>query len=298
MSTYKTARWDARTALLAIAVLIGLPIPTLANIGTLTLKSKTDTSASIMTTLDSSWELVDQNIHRPFRIKWVPSINLGSVPGGTRMEENPDFTIGSLKPAKSYLISVEAYTRRKGAWISFKQYRTVGTLFVTTNPASSSYCPPASWFNGPLSAYYDGANCFVTKVPAGGSPFIYSGNYYITAQQGASCPISLCKCPAGNFDGANCYIVSKPPNGFIWQNGFYQKPGPSNSCPQGWTFDTANCFLMKAPWGTTAFEYQGAFYTTKLPYCSTGSFDGANCYLGKPPAGRKPFIYQGGFYYE
>jgi hypothetical protein len=138
----------------------------------------------------------------------------------------------------------------------------------------------------------------VANAPPGSSPFIYGGNYYVVPQQGTACPISLCKCAAGNFDGANCYIVSKPPTGFIWQNGFYQKPGPNHSCPPGWSFDSANCFLMTAPVGTKAFEYHGAFYTTRLPYCQVGNFDSANCYLGKPPAGRKPFIYKGGFYYE
>jgi hypothetical protein len=281
-----------------LTAIVGLSVTTMAagdNIGSLKITKKTDTSVTVAATLSSSYPLVDQNIHRPFDIKWIENpIDIHQYQ--ERTSEQPEFTIVGLKPNRVYLIVVQAYT--KGGFFGLKMYRKVGDITVKTDPASASYCPPATWYNGTIPASYDGANCFIRKVPTGASAFLYSGAYYVAPLQGAACQISLCKCPAGTFDTRNCYIVAKPATGFIWQNGFYQKAGPGHSCPTGWTFDTANCFYMKAPWGTQAFEYQGGFYTTRLPYCAEGSFDGANCYLGKPPAGRKPFIYQGGFYYE
>jgi len=103
------------------------------------------------------------------------------------------------------------------------------------------------------------------------------------------------KCPAGTFDGANCFLMPKPANGFIWNNGFYVPAGPGGTCSVG-TFDSANCFIMKAPWGSTAFEYNGNFYVTPLSVCSQGSFDGANCLLATAPAGTTMFEWGGNFY--
>lgn len=267
-----------------------------STVGTLTLKKRTDTSVTLVVTLNDAFKIVDANIHRPYRIKWNTNpIDTSLVSGATR--EFPEFTIGVLRPDTSYFMTVEAYTQRRQG-ISLKMYRKVGSITFNTMPASASYCPPATWYDGTHAAYYDGANCNVANLSLYGIPFIYDGSYYLSSLSGPACPVTLCTCPVGSFDGANCFIVVKPATGFIWQNGFYQTAGPGYSCPSGWAFDGANCFLMGAPWGTTAFEYQGRFYTTRLPYCQFGLFDGANCYLGKPPAGRAPFIYHGGFYYQ
>lgn len=102
-------------------------------------------------------------------------------------------------------------------------------------------------------------------------------------------------CAAGTYDGANCFIMLKPANGFIWNNGFYAHAGAGGSCSVG-TYDGANCFIQSAPWGTTAFEYAGNFYVTPISVCGQGSFDGANCLLATAPAGTTLFEWGGNFY--
>ncbi|MEY2502977.1 MAG: hypothetical protein QOI07_3311 [Verrucomicrobiota bacterium] len=102
-------------------------------------------------------------------------------------------------------------------------------------------------------------------------------------------------CAAGSFDGQNCFIMPKPANGFIWNNGFYAHAGPGAVCSVG-TYDGANCFILNAPWGTTAFEFAGNFYVSPISVCSQGSFDGANCLLATAPAGTTLFDWEGGFY--
>jgi hypothetical protein len=102
-------------------------------------------------------------------------------------------------------------------------------------------------------------------------------------------------CPLGSFDGLACFVMKKPFMGFIWNNGFYTAPGPGNSCSLG-TFDSANCFIAKAPPGTTAFQALGKFYYTPVLSCAQGTFDGANCLLAAAGVGTQPFEWNGGFY--
>jgi hypothetical protein len=67
-----------------------------------------------------------------------------------------------------------------------------------------------------LSAWYDGANCYIKPVPPSGNAFTWSMNYYVTAGWNHSCI-------EGVYDGANCYIMSAPSGTtpFKWGNAFY-----------------------------------------------------------------------------
>ncbi|MBJ6765903.1 hypothetical protein JGU66_34545 [Myxococcaceae bacterium JPH2] len=67
-----------------------------------------------------------------------------------------------------------------------------------------------------LSAWYDGANCYIKPVPPSGTPFVWSNNYYVSAGPNHSCS-------EGVYDGANCYIMSAPAGttAFKWGNAFY-----------------------------------------------------------------------------
>jgi hypothetical protein len=150
---------------------------------------------------------------------------------------------------------------------------------------------PVTWWNGTRYAGYDTANCYVTPVPAGATPFIYGNSYYVGSQQTTICQI-------GSYDSANCYYGPATSSGFINNNSFYRTPGAGNTCSQG-VFDGANCFIATVPPGSRAFIYAGNFYATTRR-CAVGSFDGANCYLGTPPSFPTPttaFIYAGAFYY-
>lgn len=145
---------------------------------------------------------------------------------------------------------------------------------------------PVTLFNASLlNPWFDGANCYVMPVPAGGTnPFVWGNSYYIDA--------SFTDCPLGSYDGANCYFMPKPTNGFVYANNFYTT---YDDCSIG-SNDGANCFIAAAPAGTTPFIYAGNFYYSPLPgsSCPVGWFDGANCYVMSVPAGG--FIYANNFY--
>jgi hypothetical protein len=75
-------------------------------------------------------------------------------------------------------------------------------------------CPLAgSWF--------DSANCFVARPPAGTSPFVYNGGLYYTPLPGNQCPL-----PGSSFDSANCFVVRPPAgtNPFIYAGNLYYTP--------------------------------------------------------------------------
>ncbi|HEY8021879.1 MAG TPA: hypothetical protein VIH93_12315 [Thermoanaerobaculia bacterium] len=171
------------------------------------------------------------------------------------------------------------YTMAESSYFNSQSYPLIS---VTLTKASTNICPLGS---------YDGANCFYRTKPATG--FIFNNMFYVAAQRSHTCV-------KGSFDGANCYLMPKPGNGFIYHNSFYvSKTG--SSCPatvNGFptSFDSANCYIYSAPWGTTAFEYHGAWYTQSLPSCPLGFFDGANCYIVQAPPPTQAFEYLGGWY--
>ncbi|MEZ4382677.1 MAG: hypothetical protein R3A79_15170 [Nannocystaceae bacterium] len=76
----------------------------------------------------------------------------------------------------------------------------------------------------------------------------------------------------------------------------------SNPCPNGGSFDGANCYMGSPPAGTKAFIYGGSYYYTPVGANScpkSGSrFDGANCHVQRVPSGVKPFIYANNWYYQ
>lgn len=77
----------------------------------------------------------------------------------------------------------------------------------------------------------------------------------------------------------------------------------AKACPAGGWFDGANCQIGKAPAGTSAFIYNGAYYytysngATKCPLAGSHD-DGANCFVQWIPSGVSPFIYLNHWYYE
>lgn len=104
--------------------------------------------------------------------------------------------------------------------LQVRLYTSAGQLACTDNvtlkiPAT---CGPVGWWyqNPWPTPGYDGANCFVTGLPAGAQSFVWSNNWYVVPGAGNSCSI-------GSFDGANCYIGSAPggSTAFFWNNSVY-----------------------------------------------------------------------------
>lgn len=73
-------------------------------------------------------------------------------------------------------------------------------------------------------------------------------------------------------------------------------------CPQGGSYDTANCHIGTPPTGTNAFIWGDNYYYTALPGNSCpypGSwYDGANCFVQEVPEGVRPFIWDNKWYYK
>ncbi|KAK2170739.1 hypothetical protein LSH36_1g25004 [Paralvinella palmiformis] len=172
----------------------------------------------------------------------------------------------------------------------------------SSTPSAGSDCQcvqPAVKPDGtPVPATYDGAHCYLGPAREGCNDekqetksFIYANRYYIKSSEATFCPVGL-------FDSCNCYIMAKPSGGFIYHNKFYQTLPSSGECPAGTSYDGANCFIMSAPWATTAFIYDNNFYTTARKTCAEStqfSFDGANCRYVKSP-GPNPFIWNDAYY--
>ncbi|MEL6135546.1 MAG: hypothetical protein AAFR59_19480, partial [Bacteroidota bacterium] len=77
-------------------------------------------------------------------------------------------------------------------------------------------------------------------------------------------PMPSNRCPnGGSFDGANCYVGTPPSgeNAFIWANNFYYTPVGANGCPYpGSFYDGANCFLNNIPANNIGFIYNNRWY--------------------------------------
>lgn len=106
-------------------------------------------------------------------------------------------------------------------------------------------------------------------------------------------------CPDGTiYDGQNCQLMSIPSGGFIYKNNFYVEAENSEDCPPNSFWDTENCLIYNTPWGHFAFEYSGFWYVTPFPKCPPNSFfDGKNCFYFCPPCGHKAFEYSNNWYY-
>ncbi|HUR83573.1 MAG TPA: hypothetical protein VM733_22645 [Thermoanaerobaculia bacterium] len=259
------------------------------NIGSVWVQGLTDTTITIGYSINTQWRLTGH-----YKIKYSLS---GSSDYLDNITSDSTNAIENLKPGTRYLIFVEAQTKRI-AGISPDMYRQVGFLEVSTKQKNFATCPPMSWDGGTILPTFDGANCFVADLSKLGPTFVYQNKYYVRPRRGPSCPASECTCPAGTMDGDRCFIREKPPFGFVFSNNFYARATVDGKCPLGGTFDSRNCFLGSAPFGTTAFEAQGKFYTTRLPFCPAGRFDGANCWIGDGPGVRRAFVYNGAFYFE
>lgn len=290
METFRhgTANWKC-CALGFLALMVGLPAQ--ADIGRCTVTSVGPKEVIVGIQIDPGFKAVYHPSKPAYQFRWLAD-------GSSQYQEGSDTAspvrIGGLKPSTSYLIGIKVYSKRtRGGVAQLERYRwACGSVRATTKSLAANYCGEATWHDGSkVQAKWDGANCHVRKAPAGSNPFIWDSKYYISSTPSTDCPM-------GSHDGANCYVVRKPTSGFIWENGFYQKPGQGGSCPAGWPSDSVNCFFGKAPWGTKAFEWQGAFYTTPRPRCMDGRFDGVNCFMGTPQPSRKPFIYEGSFYFD
>lgn len=172
------------------------------------------------------------------------------------------------------------------------EYFAEATPYSPYNP-----CAPTvtSHTGAPISATWDGVNCYVMTAPAGSGPFIYNNSYYINAVPGTSCPAP------SSYDTANCYILPYPSwstTFFVWSGNLYLTPGPGNACPAPSSFDGANCFVMPLPWGSTPFKFANNLYITPTPHCPMGSFDSEHCYLGTAPASRTASVWGTSFYYS
>lgn len=74
----------------------------------------------------------------------------------------------------------------------------------------------------------------------------------------------------------------------------------ANPCPDGGSYDGANCYVGTPPGGTKAFLYAGNYYYTpkanKTCPVSGSNYDGANCYVRRAPA--QAFIWSNNWYYK
>jgi len=156
---------------------------------------------------------------------------------------------------------------------------------------------------------YDGANCFLGKIPQGWDGYIDHGSrkFYLEKK---CCQI----CPSGfQYDSQNCrFNFSFNPSNydpFIYtasdgSKHFYVEPDNNGNCPTGTYKDAAgNCYVGAVPSGYSPFIYDNKFYVEPHCYpngnncCPTGmSYDGDNCVMGTYPSGWQPFVYDGGFY--
>lgn len=162
-------------------------------------------------------------------------------------------------------------------------------------------CPPG--YN------YDGANCFLGKIPQGWEGYIdhNSRKFYLNKKCCQICP------PGFQYDNANChYNFAFNPSVFEpfintasdGSKHFYVIPDNNGNCPPGTYKDGAgNCYVGAVPSGYSPFIYNGKFYVEPHCYptgdncCPTGmSYDGEGCVMGTCPSGWQPFIYDGGFY--
>ena len=76
-----------------------------------------------------------------------------------------------------------------------------------------------------------------------------------------------------------------------------------NPCPNGGSYDGANCLVATPPGGAKAFLLDGNFYypflsSNPATQCPLGSSDTANCFLGYTPEDAVPFLYQNRYYYS
>lgn len=75
----------------------------------------------------------------------------------------------------------------------------------------------------------------------------------------------------------------------------------NQTCNFGGTYDGANCFVLEAPTGETAFIHNNKFYYTPVgssgcPVAGT-SFDGSNCFVQSIPSGANAFIHNNKMYF-
>lgn len=170
-----------------------------------------------------------------------------------------------------------------------------GTVTFTNGDARPCMPKVTIWTKAQVKAIYDKTGCRVLKIKGKGA-FIYENSYYVA---GSAKP-----CPDGSFDGTGCSFGNMPPNGFIYNNAFYVTTLLPGTCPMVGTiqskWDGANCFIMAAAPGTSAFTWAGKWGTTRPGTCPSlqGTWDGAHCYVGTAPLGHKAFISGGYFYYE
>ena len=113
-----------------------------------------------------------------------------------------------------YKVRVEAFGQHR-FWGVLSTWQTIGKVDVKTMKYMS--CDgPFQWWDNSVDPSYDGANCFVAKVPSGFKPFIWNNKYYVEDKTPGSCPV-------GSWDGANCWLGNAPPGtkAFIWNNKYY-----------------------------------------------------------------------------
>ncbi|MGZ3451484.1 MAG: hypothetical protein ACXVEF_17880 [Polyangiales bacterium] len=109
--------------------------------------------------------------------------------------------------------------------MSWQTYTNSGWV----NNPNFGYCPQPG-------SYWDGVHCRLPDIPAGTTPFIWSGNpYYSYAAGGTRCPV------AGSWDdGANCY-VSRPggTNAFVWSGQLYYYFPTESDVMGSWSKETS-----------------------------------------------------------
>lgn len=75
---------------------------------------------------------------------------------------------------------------------------------------------------------------------------------------------------------------------------------PNDKCPNGGSFDGANCFIGSPPAGESAFIYSDRFYYTPVGCCDCPQqgtwYDGANCYVMNIPDNSIGFIWNNNMY--
>jgi hypothetical protein len=167
-----------------------------------------------------------------------------------------------------------------------------------SEPTIGQFCPPG--FS------YDSANCFLSKAPVNSQPGVTANRFLYNASScsltGFTFDPGAGKCyrqvPAGYtpFVNSGGFYVA-------WNGHFVQQLQPI--CPAGSQYDSANCFFSKAPTGKVASILTNQFFFNKAnnENCATlrpgsvpvGMF---RCKVGNVPTGYTPFVYQNGWYVQ
>ena len=125
--------------------------------------------------------------------------------------------LSNLSSNTNYRVKLEAFGKKKNAFpTSFFRWHVIGRKDIRTNKVTACNRVVKWWNNNSKKGSFDGAHCYVYKIPTGLKPFVWNNNYYVKASSPGQCAI-------GNWDTANCWVGEPPSNtkAFLYSGNFY-----------------------------------------------------------------------------